>query len=172
MRFDAFLDNFAIKNFTHPHNSPRNNYIYNIRLNGSTFISYDDLMFIGIGTNILRILYSIKKKFNIKHNDNKIKISQHLNEMSSRNIMIEISIIDDDKTTNLRSSVTKSLPLGMLSLIFGTKIITFYGEDVTDLFESNFNSVKRYHDFMAVSNIESKRISDMCNIDVVREMFK
>ena len=35
-----------------------------------------------------------------------------------------------------------------------------------------FNSVKRYHDFMAVSNIESKRISDMCNIDVVREMFK
>ena len=65
-----------------------------------------------------------------------------------------------------------SIPLYILWLLFGTKIITFYGEDVTDLFESNFNSVKRYHDFMAVSNIESKRISDMCNIDVVREMFK
>lgn len=50
--------------------------------------------------------------------------------------------------------------------------VEFDGEDMTDLFENNFNSVKRYHDRMAISNIESKRISDMCNVDIVREMFK
>lgn len=172
VRFNAFLDNFAIKNYGHPCNATNPNGIFNIRLDGSTFISYD-LMFIGIGTNILRILYSIKKKFNIKHNDNKIKISQHLNEMSSKNLMIEIPIIDDDKSTNQRNPLMgKSIPLHMLCLLFGTKIITFDGEDVTDLFENNFNSVKRYHDFMASLNIESKRISDMCNVEYVREMFK
>jgi hypothetical protein len=58
-----------------------------------------------------------------------------------------------------------------LCLLFGTKIITFDGEDITDLFENNFNSVKRYHEFMAQSNVESRKILEMCNIEVLREMI-
>jgi hypothetical protein len=55
---------------------------------------------------------------------------------------------------------------------FTKEINKMWTEMTDEEIDLEFNSVKRYHDFMAVSNIESKRISDMCNIDVVREMFK
>jgi hypothetical protein len=163
VRFNTFLDNFAINRHS----------FSSIRLNGSTIISLDSMSSIGIST--LRILYSIEQKFNIKYHDNsnKIKISQHINDLTARNVSFPITIIDDEKATdNTTHFHSRQLPLYMLCLLFGTKIITFDGEDVTDLFENNFNSVKRYHDFMASLNIESKRISDMCNVEYVREMFK
>lgn len=187
VRFNSFLNNFAIINHG------RHGSSYNVRLDGSTLITYD-LISTGIETNILRILYSIKQKFNIKHYDNKIKISQHLNEITSRNKFIEIPIIDNDRTNDIINPSFQSIPLYMLCLIFGTKIITFDGEDVTDLFEINFNTVKRYHysrinsttnqplrtDFMSrtffipqsIAIDELKQISDMCNVEYVREMFK
>lgn len=188
VRFNAFLDNLAIRNHG------RHGASYNVRLDGYTLITYDFLISTGIETNILRILYSIKQQFNIKHYDNKIKISQHLNEMTSRNKFIEIPIIYNDRTTDIINPSFQYIPLYMLSLIFGTKIITFNEEDVTDLFENNFNDVKRYHDSMidpttnqpkrtdfmsrtffiptSIAIEESKRISDMCDIDIVRDMFK
>jgi hypothetical protein len=188
VRFNSFLDNLAIRNHG------RHGASYNVRLDGYTLITYDFLISTGIETNILRILYSIKQQFNIKHYDNKIKISQHLNEMTSRNKFIEIPIIYNDRTTDIINPSFQYIPLYMLSLIFGTKIITFNEEDVTDLFENNFNDVKRYHDSMidpttnqpkrtdfmsrtffiptSIAIEESKRISDMCNVEYVREMFK
>ena len=114
--------------------------------------------------------------------------------MTSRNKFIEIPIIYNDRTTDIINPSFQYIPLYMLSLIFGTKIITFNEEDVTDLFENNFNDVKRYHDSMidpttnqpkrtdfmsrtffiptSIAIEESKRISDMCNVEYVREMFK
>lgn len=188
VRFNSFLDNYSINRHS----------FSSIRLNGSTLIPMDSMSSIGIST--LRILYSIKQKFNIKYYDNynKIRISQHINDnATSRNLLIEITIIDDEKATeNTTHFHSRQFPLYMLCLIFGTKIITFDGEDVTDLFENNFNSVKRYYDstiepfsnqkqklrnggFMPffvpqIPNAieESKRISNMCNVEYVLEMFK
>jgi hypothetical protein len=183
VRFNAFLDNFAINRHS----------FSSIRLNGSTLIPMDSMSSIGIST--LRILYSIEQKFNLKYYDNynKIIISQNNDNATSRNVLIEISIIDDEKATdNTTHFHSRQLPLYMLCLLFGTKIITFDGEDVTDLFENNFNTVKRYHDSRIDSTTdqppcvtrgtkyykktltieESKRISDMCNVEYVLEMFK
>lgn len=183
VRFNAFLDNFAINRHS----------FSSIRLNGSTLIPMDSMSSIGIST--LRILYSIKQKFNLKYYDNynKIIISQNNDNATSRNLLIEISIIDDEKATdNTTHFHSRQLPLYMLCLLFGTKIITFDGEDVTDLFENNFNTVKRYHDSRIDSTTnqppcvtscsrrhrkpptieESKIISDMCNVEYIIEMFK
>jgi hypothetical protein len=183
IRFNSFLDNFAINRHS----------FGSIRLNGSTIISLDSMSSIGIST--LRILYSIEQKFNLKYYDNynKIIISQNNDNATSRNVLIEISIIVDEKATeNTMFHYSRQLPLYMLCLLFGTKIITFDGEDVTDLFENNFNTVKRYHDSRIDSTTnqstdtirwskygpkpptieESKRISEMCDVEYVREMFK
>ena len=174
-RFSAFLDNFTIRNYV------CNNHSYNIRLDDSTFVPFNCICR-GIGTGVLRILYSIQQKFNIEHHDNKIKISQHLNEITSRHLFIEIRIIDEDKTTDVMNPLFKSIPLYILCLLFGIKIITFDGEDVTDLFESNFNSVKKYHEryyynmkdneYCHNKVNESKKILDICDVVIVREMFK
>ena len=168
IRFNSFLDNYSIKSMTRNSN-------YNFRLNDNNIqIDINKInKFNGIECNIFRILHSIGIHFDVKleQGETKIKIIEWINSFNFRNQYIEIFVIQD-KYINGDSTMYDSIPLYILWLLFGTKIITFYGEDVTDLFESNFNSVKRYHDFMAVSNIESKRISDMCNIDVVREMFK
>ena len=175
MRFNSFLNNFTIRTYVR-------GISYNVRLNGSTLIPFN-MICSGIGTSILRMSYSIENNFIIKHDNNKIIISQHLNELTTRNIFIEIPIIDDDKTNDVNNPYSSyQIPLYMICLLFGTKIITFNDEDVTDLFEINFNSVKKYHEkyyYCMKENeychnkvIESKRILDMCNIDVVREMFK
>lgn len=175
MRFNSFLNNFTIRTYVR-------GISYNVRLNGSTLIPFN-MICSGIGTSILRMSYSIENNFIIKHDNNKIIISLHLNELTTRNIFIEIQIIDDDKTNDVNNPYSSyQIPLYMICLLFGTKIITFNDEDVTDLFEINFNSVKKYHEkyyYCMKENeychnkvIESKRILDMCNIDVVREMFK
>jgi hypothetical protein len=171
IRFNSFLDNYSITCYDFDRN-----HCFNVRLNGSTYILLESNF--RFESRILRVLYSIGNNVNFKYyeNWNKIKISQHLNDVTSRKLFIEISIINDDKT------IIQQIPLFMLCLLFGTKIITFDGEDVTDLFENNFNSVKSYHEryyycmkeneYFHNKVIESKKILDMCNIDVVREMFK
>jgi hypothetical protein len=177
IRFNSFLDNYSIKCYDH-----NVNVCFNVRLNGTTYIPLE--LNCRVESRILRILYSIGNHVNFKYyeNWNNIKISQHLNEVTTRNLFIEISIIDDDKTTDIMHPYSQQIPLYILCLLFGTKIITFDGEDVTNLFESNFNSVKKYHEkyyYCMKENeychnkvIESKRILDMCNLDIVREMFK
>jgi len=169
VRFNSFLDNYSIKSISRTSN-------FNFRLNNDNIqIDINKInKFNGIECNIFRTLHSIGIHFNIKleQGETKIKIIEWINSFNFRNQYIEIFVIQD-KYINGDSTVYDSIPLYMLCLLFGTKIITFDGEDVTDLFENNFNSVKRYHDFMAsLSNVESKRISDMCNIDVVSELFR
>jgi hypothetical protein len=162
IRFNSFLDNYSIKSISGTSN-------FNFRLNNNNIqIDINKIdKFNGIECNILRTLHSIGIHFDIKleQGETKIKIIEWINSFNFRNQYIEIFVIQD-------SRIYDGIPLYILCLLFGTKIITFDGEDVTDLFEDNFNRIKRYHNSRELSNPESKRISDMCNIDIVSEMFK
>jgi hypothetical protein len=160
-RFDAFLDNYSVNN---------------MRLNKSTTIPLFQISY-GIQANTLRTLHSVGCHIHLKDCENRYQISQRMTEHNSRNIFIELAIIIDLAITHsFRGEkinvVPSSIPIYMLCLLFGTKIFSIDDEDVTDLYESNFNNAKRYHDARASSNPESKRISDMCNVEIVREMFK
>lgn len=171
-RFNAFLDNYSIDTYDHYRNA-----YSTIRLNGSTYIPLQSR----IGTRIIRVLHSIGSRVNFKYYEdwNKIKISQHLNEITSRNLFIVISIINDEKSIVISNPHLHEIPLYMLCLLFGTKISTFDGEDITDLFENNFNIVKNYY-YNRYNNLaigagaidESKKMLDMCNIENLRDIFK
>jgi hypothetical protein len=168
IRFNSFLDNYSIKSISRTSN-------FNFRLNNDNIqIDINKInKFNGIECNILRTLHSIGIHFDIKleQGETKIKIIEWINSFNFRNQYIEIFVIQD-KYMNGDSTIYDGIPLYILCLLFGTKIITFDGEDVTDLFEDNFNRIKRYHNSRELSNPESKRILDMCNLDIVREMFK
>jgi hypothetical protein len=171
IRFNSFLDNYSIK-------CSNNRYTYSIKLNGSISIPLK-IIESGIEISFLRTLYSIGNYINFieyHENWNKLNLSEYLNSLIiNNNSTIEISIIDYGNYSQinpLNKYHSQRIPLFMLCLLFGTKIITFDGEDVTDLFEDNFNRIKRYHNSRELLNPESKRLSDMCNIDIVREMFK
>jgi hypothetical protein len=175
IRFNSFLDNYSIK-------CSNKRYTYSIKLNGSISIPLKIIQ-LGIEISFLRTLHSIGNYINfIEYYEhwNKLQISEYLNSLIINNnspTPTEISIIDYGNyyysmTNHLNKYSLQSIPLFMLCLLFGTKIITFDGEDVTDLFEDNFNRIKRYHNSRELSNPESKRISNMCNVEYVREMFK
>jgi hypothetical protein len=69
----------------------------------------------------------------------------------------------------------------MLFLLFETTIL-FEQEDITHLFESNYKSIQKYHEkclyclkddeYYYNKVMKSKRILDMCDVQIVREMFK
>lgn len=177
---NSFLNNYSITTITG----------YMIKLDGSIPIPMSHLCGCGIGTNDLKLLFSIRIHLNIKYDDtwNRIKISHHLNDITSRNLFIEIKIIPCNYITHNYyncaynhtipcflnncniSSMSYSIPVYMLCILMGVKIITFDDEDVTDLFENNFNNVKRYHEFMSLSNSVSK--AKLCEIENVRKMFE
>lgn len=163
-RFDAFLDNYAIKTFNGGYNA-------NYRLNEPSIISiYQISGNNAVECNIFRTLSGIGTKFNVQHVSRRNEIRQYLESMSNRYECYNMSLVQDKYVND--GNVSDLVPIYMLCLLFGTKIFSVDDEDVTDLYESNFNNAKRYHDARASSNPESKRISDMCNVEIVREMFK
>jgi hypothetical protein len=166
-RFDAFLDNYAIKGSNGGHE------FSHFRLSGKTInLNYRNTT---IECNVLRTLSAMGTQLNFVQETytSRSVLMEHLNQLTCRNVSIEINLIHDKyMSMGVGGSFHEPVPLYMMTLLFGAKITTYYGEDVTDLFEDNFNAVKRYHDVMAASNSESKKISDRCNVSFVREMFK
>ena len=177
IRFNSFLNNYSIKSITISSN-------LNFRLNDDNItIDINKISNYGhIECNIFRTLYAMKIQFNIKYDESRMKIMTNLSQLTYRNIITNINVIQDKNCSGDGNIRSDSIPLYMLCLLFGTKIITFDGEDVTDLFENNFNSVKIYHEryyYCMKENeychnkvIESKRMLDMCDVDVVRELFR
>lgn len=163
-KFQVFLDNYSILT------RDCNGIFYNIKLGETSIIPLQYIN--GIGIHALKLLYSMEKTINIKYyNDyDRIKIYQHLADgVSSGHLTMGITILNNDDVCR---NDNYHIPIYMLCLLFKTRIIAFNGEDVTDLFENNFYSVKRYHDFMSSSNSESKKISNVCDIKYVRKLFE